>query len=53
MLIWKVQLEARSGCVRDEETDFLSCTNTCRDDLIEWRYKGQGRIAWSKVLKKQ
>jgi FAD/FMN-containing dehydrogenase len=43
----------RIGRAGDREDEFISYTNTCRDDPIEWRYKGQDRIARLKALKKQ
>lgn len=46
----KAQKIARVG---EEEKDFVSYTNTCRDGPLEWRYKGQDRIARLRALKKQ
>jgi len=40
------------GRAADTEDEFISYTNTCRGDPIEWRYKGQHRIARLKALKK-
>lgn len=37
----------------DNEKDYVSYTNTCRDGPLEWRYKGQDRIARLKSLKKK
>lgn len=44
----KAQEIARVG---EDEKDFVSYTNTCRDRPLEWRYKGQERIARLKSLK--
>ena len=46
----KAQQIGRTG---DKEDEFVSYTNTCREGPIEWRYKGQDRIARLKALKKQ
>lgn len=46
----RAQAIGRKG---DKEDEFISYTNTCREGPLEWRYKGQDRIARLKTLKKK
>jgi len=46
----KAQSQMRKGI---EEKDFVVYTNTSRTDPLEYRYKGEDRIAKLKALKKK
>lgn len=46
----KAQVAMRVGT---EEDDFVSYTNTSRDDPVAYRYKGVGRIRRLQGLKKE
>jgi hypothetical protein len=37
----------------DKKDEFVTYTNTSRDDSIEWRYHGKERITKLKALKKK